>query len=46
MTAPAPPFGLIFSRKLLSIPPANALVQGRRVARIATGTAVEFMMEV
>jgi hypothetical protein len=47
MTAPAPPFGLIFRRKLLSTRPENALVQGaRRVVGITAGTAAEFMMEV
>jgi hypothetical protein len=46
MTAPAPPFGLIFRRKLLSTDAENALVQGAPGYQIATGTTVEFMMEV
>jgi hypothetical protein len=46
MTLLAPPFGLIFRRKLLSTRPENALVQGRRIARVATGMALEIMMEV
>jgi hypothetical protein len=46
MTLLAPPFGLIFRRKLLSTDAENALVQGAPGYQIATGTTVEFMMEV